>query len=160
MTDPPLRDSDSPDPDLPGPESAAPPPPPAEAAPARRGFWRRRWKLVVAGVLLAPVLFFACFTVMTLTWSYSEGQRSGVLQKLSRRGWICKTWEGELAMTTQPGVAPVIWSFSVRNEAAVRQLSTAIGRPLVLYYQEHQGIPTTCFGDTRYFVDSLRLVRR
>ncbi|MGH7559581.1 MAG: hypothetical protein ACRENB_01030 [Gemmatimonadales bacterium] len=148
MSEPPSKPDEVPPPDAPV-EADTPPP-------GKR--WWRRWKLWLAVALLTPVLLFTCYTLVTLTWSYSEGQRSGVLQKLSRRGWICKTWEGELAMTTQPGVAPTIWSFSVRKDVAARQLSTAIGRRVVLYYQEHQGIPTTCFGDTRYFIDSVRVV--
>lgn len=146
------------------PESTATPPDrepaaPAEpAAPPPKKKWWRRWKLWLALLALSPVLIFTCYTAVTLNWSYSEGQRSGVLQKFSRKGWVCKTWEGELAMSTQPGIAPVIWSFSARNDAAVRQLSIAIGRRVVLYYQEHRGIPTRCFGETQYFVDSLRIV--
>jgi hypothetical protein len=143
------------------PESAATPPVPEPAAPAApppKKKWWRRWKLWLALLALSPVLLFTCYTAVTLNWSYSEGQRSGVLQKFSRKGWVCKTWEGELAMSTQPGIAPVIWSFSARSDAAVRQLSIAIGRRVVLYYQEHRGIPTRCFGETPYFVDSLRIV--
>ena len=92
---------------------------------------------------------------LALSWSYSEGERAGVLQKFSRRGWVCKTYEGELAMSIVPGVAPTIWDFSVRDEPVVPRLSAAIGKRVVLHYTEHRGVPTTCFGQTAYFVDSV-----
>jgi hypothetical protein len=131
------------------PESAAPPP--------RRRWWRR-WKLWVAVVLISPVLLFVLYTMAALSWSYSEGTRAGYLQKFSHKGWICKTWEGELALTTVPGVAPVLWPFTVRNPAAARQLNLVLGRRVLLFYREHRGIPSRCFGDTNYFVDSVRIV--
>jgi len=36
--------------------------------------------------------------VITLQVVYSDGERVGYIQKISRKGWVCKTWEGELAM--------------------------------------------------------------
>src|SRR5918996_1045219 len=65
-------------------------------APKRRRF--ARWKVVVFGLLLIPVLVFALWTWWALSWAYSENDQSGWVQKLSRKGWICKTWEGELAV--------------------------------------------------------------
>jgi hypothetical protein len=130
------------------------PPPPS---PRRR--WWHRWKLILVIVLLTPVVLAALFTMVTLTWSYSNGQRAGYLQKFSRKGWLCKTWEGEIAMTTVPGVAPTIWEFTVRDDAAARQLNLALGRRVILYYREHRGIPSRCFGETNYFVDSARIVK-
>lgn len=140
----------------PEPESLAndaPPPPPA-----RRRWWHR-WKLILIILLLTPVVLAALFTMVTLTWSYSSGQRAGYLQKISRKGWLCKTWEGELAMTTVPGVAPTMWEFTVRDDAAARQLNLALGRRVILFYREHRGIPSRCFGETNYFVDSVRIVK-
>jgi hypothetical protein len=119
---------------------------------------RRRWKWILALVLLLPVLIVVLYTTIALSWAYSEGQRAGYLQKFSRKGWLCKTWEGELALTTVPGVAPTMWNFTVRNDATARQVNLALGRRVVVYYQEHRGVPTTCFGDTPYFVDSIRIV--
>jgi hypothetical protein len=140
------------------------PPPRAEgippsAPPPRRRRWWHRWKLILVIVLLTPVVLAALFTLVTLTWSYSNGQRAGYLQKFSRKGWLCKTWEGEIAMTTVPGVAPTFWEFTVRDEAAARQLNLALGRRVILYYREHRGIPSRCFGETNYFVDSARIVK-
>jgi hypothetical protein len=118
---------------------------------------RRRWPLFLA-LLLLPLLLFTLYVGMAFTWSYSEGQRAGVLQKFSRRGWLCKTYEGELAMSIVPGVTPTIWEFSVRNETVVPQLGAALGKRVVLHYSEHPGIPTTCFGNTAYFVDSVSVM--
>lgn len=145
-------------PDHPAAGSPDQPPPPAAAAPPRRRWWHR-WKLWLTLLVLFPVLLFALYTVIVFQWSYSEGQRAGYIQKFSRKGWLCKTWEGELAVTTVPGVAPEIWYFSVRRAAAAQQMNIALGRRAVLYYREHRGLPTTCFGDTRYFVDSLHVVK-
>lgn len=118
---------------------------------------RRRTKLILLGILLAPILIFTLYAVTALSIDYSEGERAGVLQKFSRKGWVCKTYEGELAMTTVPGVAPVIWEFSVRDEAVAEGLRKAIGRPVALHYREHRGVPTKCFGETRYFVDGVTI---
>ena len=142
----------------PPPEAGEVPPSPVPPPPVRRRWWQR-WKLILALVLLTPVLLVVLYTVVSLSWSYSEGQRAGYLQKFSKKGWLCKTWEGELALSTVPGVAPTMWDFTVRKESTARQLNLAIGRRVLLYYQEHRGVPTSCFGDTSYFVDSVRIVQ-
>ena len=118
---------------------------------------RLKTQLVVAAVLLAPLVGFALYMWLVLSWSYSEGERAGILQKFSRKGWICKTYEGELAMSIVPGVTPTIWDFSVRDDAVVTQINEALGKRVVLHYKEHRGIPTNCFGDTNYFVHSVRV---
>jgi hypothetical protein len=105
--------------------------------------------------VVIPFVLFSLYLGLMLSWNYSDGERAGVLQKFSHKGWICKTNEGELAMTTVPGVAPVIWSFSARDKNVVPQLRAAIGKRVVIHYTEHLGIPTTCFGQTGYFVDSV-----
>jgi hypothetical protein len=116
-----------------------------------------RGKWIVAGVLVVPVVLFVLYVVAALSWSYSEGERAGILQKFSHKGWICKTHEGELAMTTVPGVAPTLWNFSVRDDEVAQQLREHVGRRVVLHYSEHRGVPTSCFGETPYFVDSVEL---
>jgi hypothetical protein len=122
---------------------------------------RRRWKLKLLGaaLVLAPVLLFALYTLLALSWSYSDGQRAGVLQKFSRRGWLCKTYEGELAMSIVPGVAPTIWQFSVRDPTVVPKLNQALGHRVALHYTEHRGVPTQCFGTTDYYVDSVTSIQ-
>jgi hypothetical protein len=81
------------------------------------------------------------------------------VQKLSRKGWLCKTWEGELAMATAPGVPPQIFEFTVRDDSVARALTEDMGRGRVsLQYDEHRGVPTTCFGETSHFVVSYRMI--
>ena len=142
------------DPDAVPEGQAAAPPPPARPS--------RRWKLkaLLLGLVLLPVLFVAFYTAIMLNYAYSEGNRAGYLQKFSRKGWICKTYEGELAVTSVPGVAPTIWEFSVRSDDVARQLSDASGKRVVLFYEEHRGLPTRCFGATSYFVDSVVVTGR
>jgi hypothetical protein len=142
-------------------EPIPPDPTPGEVPPRpppRRRWWKT-WKFWVVVLLLTPVLLFVIYTATALSWSYSEGTRAGYLQKFSHKGWVCKTWEGELALTTVPGVAPTIWSFTVRSDAAARQLNVALGRRVLLFYREHKGIPSRCFGETNYFVDSVKIVQ-
>jgi hypothetical protein len=118
---------------------------------------KRRWGLIALGIVVIPVLLFSIYAGAALNWAYSEGERAGVLQKFSHKGWVCKTWEGEIAMTTVPGVAPVMWNFTVRDDQVAKQMSSAVGQRVVLHYQEHRGVPTKCFGETAYFVDSVTI---
>jgi hypothetical protein len=119
---------------------------------------KTRRKLLLLCLLLLPFLLFALYTWATLHFVYSSGERAGVVQKISRRGWICKTWEGELAMTTFPGVAPQIFPFTVRDDAVALQVQHAIGQLVALSYNQHRGIPGSCFGETEYFVTGVRPV--
>jgi len=119
---------------------------------ARRG---ARLALVLAALV---VMIMAGWTWLTLSWSYSVGERAGVLQKFSRKGWICKTYEGEVAQYVVSGVAPQIWYFSVRDEVVAQQLFKVVGQNVQLRYREHRGIPTNCFGDTPYFAESFTII--
>ncbi|KAB8037352.1 hypothetical protein [Janthinobacterium aquaticum] len=109
--------------------------------------------------LLAGGLFVAAYTWMALSFSYSEGERAGHLQKFSKRGWVCKTWEGELLLTALPGTIPEKFQFSVRDEAVARQLQAAAGKHIVVTYSQHKGVPTDCFGETEYYADKIVLSR-
>lgn len=111
-------------------------------------------KLVIIVALLILALPVA-WTWLTLNWSYSEGERAGVLQKFSRKGWLCKTYEGELAQYIVSGVAPQIWNFTVRDEQVATKMRALVGAKVQLHYAEHRGIPTSCFGDTGYYVDGI-----
>lgn len=114
---------------------------------------RKRWGLrILTMIVLLPAILIALWIAIALNWSYSEGSRAGYLQKFSRKGWICKTWEGELAMINLPGSTPQIFSFTVRSDSAARVLESLIGRRVEVKYQEHRGVPTSCFGDTQYYV--------
>lgn len=109
-------------------------------------------------VLLIPILGFAGWVWTTLNFSYSTGERSGTLQKFSNKGWVCKTWEGEIAMPTQPGVPPQIFTFSVRDEGVAQKLRAASGQRVTLTYDQHKGVPTDCFGETEYYVTSVNVL--
>ncbi len=117
---------------------------------SRGGWWK--WFFMP---LLILALGFAAYIWLALTWAYSEGERVGVLQKFSRKGYICKTEEGELAMYVVGGLSPQIWDFTVRNAAVAAQLNATAGQRVRLHYSEHRGLPTSCFGDTGYFVDAV-----
>lgn len=114
--------------------------------------------LVLVVVLGLLVVVFALYTLFTLHWSYSDGERAGILQKFSRKGWVFKTYEGELAMSIVPGVTPTIWEFSVRNRDVAEKLNAALGKRVALHYTEHRGVPTTWFAETPHFVDGFHLV--
>jgi len=122
-------------------------------APVRRS----RFKWYVLGFVAVLAAMVVLYTLLMLWWSYSDGERAGVLQKFSQRGWVCKTYEGELAMYVVAGVAPQIWSFSVRDETVVEELNKAVGQHVRLHYSEHRGLPTNCFGETDYFVDRVEI---
>jgi hypothetical protein len=108
--------------------------------------------------VLAVAALAAAYTWGSLQWSYSEGERAGYVQKLSRRGWVCKTWEGELAMVTMPGAIPEKFLFSVRSEGVAERINKNLGKRVALTYQQHVGVPSSCFGDTQYFVSAVTLV--
>jgi lysophospholipid acyltransferase (LPLAT)-like uncharacterized protein len=114
---------------------------------------------IVLSVLLALLLGFAAYVWLMLTWSYSTGERAGLLQKFSKKGWVCKTWEGELMLTAMPGAIPEKFEFTVRDEKLAAELVANAGRKVVLSYAQHKGLPSTCFGDTEYFVDKMELFR-
>jgi hypothetical protein len=113
------------------------------------------WLLALLVALAAAA---AGYTWLSLRWSYSEGERVGYVQKLSRKGWLCKTWEGELAMVTMPGAIPEKFYFSVRSDAIAEQLNRTLGKRVELKYQQHPGVPTSCFGETDYFVSEAKAV--
>jgi hypothetical protein len=114
----------------------------------------RRTGLILFLLLMLVVASSAAWAWASLSWSYSDGERAGVLQKFSRKGWICKTYEGELAQYVVAGVAPQIWAFSVRDSKVAAELNKLVGEKVQLHYTEHRGVPTQCFGETGYFVES------
>jgi hypothetical protein len=110
------------------------------------------------GFLFLLVLLFCLYTWLVLTWSYSAGERAGYVQKFSKKGWVCKTWEGELAMINMPGTLSEKFNFTVHDEAVVKKINESMGKRVSLVYEEHVGIPTSCFGDTGYFVKDILIV--
>src|SRR5258706_5187354 len=141
---------DSPDPraSLPGAARVAP----------RRPAWTRWLSRGLLVLLVGPALIVALYTWLALSFAYSNGERAGYVQKFSRKGWVCKTWEGELAMVSLPGNMAEVFRFTVRNDAVANQINQAIGQRVALSYEEHRGLPTSCFGDTQYFVVAVKPV--
>ena len=103
-------------------------------------------------LLLSAIALFSLYVYIALNWSYSSGERAGFLQKVSHKGWICKTWEGELSLVAMPGSAPEKFLFTVRDDAIAQKVSAAAGKRVTLNYEQHKGLPSSCFGDTDYFV--------
>jgi hypothetical protein len=131
-------------------------PPPTDTAPPRK---RRRLGCGLLLFLLVAVLLFGLYVWIALNYDYSSGERAGYVQKFSRKGWLCKTWEGELAMVNLPGAMPQIFSFSVRDDAVANQINQSLGQRVRLHYEQHKGIPTSCFGETEYFVTQAEPIR-
>lgn len=128
-------------------------------APPRKGRGILKWLILIGGlVVVLPLLAMFLWSVIALNWSYSEGERAGYVQKFSKKGWICKTWEGDLSMINIPGAAPERWTFTVRNDSVARVINSYMGRQVTLHYEEHPGVPTSCFGETRYYVTGVRPV--
>jgi len=139
----------------------APPATPTRATPPGLPAGRRRrgrWPLLLLVLLVLAGAGFALYAWATLTYSYSSGERAGYVQKFSHKGWLCKTWEGELAMVNLPGAMPEIFRFTVRDGAVAARLNQTMGQRVALHYEQHRGVPSSCFGDTEYFVTDVRPV--
>jgi hypothetical protein len=108
----------------------------------------KRLLLAVLVLLIVGVAYFA----VVLNWNFSAGERAGWVQKLSKKGWLCKTWEGEMAMVTMPGAMPEKFLFTVWDDAVAEDINKKMGKRVTLHYEEKVGLPTTCFGETRHFV--------
>lgn len=119
---------------------------------------KNRFIFTLIGILVVMAAVLAIYIALALTWSYSTGERAGFLQKISDKGWICKTWEGELSLVALPGAAPEKFLFTVRNAEVAKQVNAAVGKRVALNYEQHKGLPTSCFGETDYFVVGLKEV--
>jgi hypothetical protein len=108
-----------------------------------------KWPLIILVVL---GLLTAAYFAVVLSWSFSDGERAGWVQKLSRKGWVCKTWEGELSLISMPGAAQEKFLFTVPDDAVAAQINRFMGKRVTLHYEEKVGLPTSCFGDSRYFI--------
>ena len=108
------------------------------------------------GLILLAGGGFAGYVWLALHWSYSTGERAGYVQKFSHKGWICKTWEGELTLMTVPGAIPEKFFFSVRDDAVARRINSVMGKKVNLFYEQHKYVPTRCFGETEYFVSDVK----
>ena len=145
--------SDTPDKsDTPEPPASETPESDAPAPPIRPRKKRSKALMALFILLVVPAIIIALWIWVTLGYTYASGDRAGYVQKISKKGWICKTWEGELAMANLPGTMPQIFSFTVRADSIAELLEKNIGKQVSLTYEQHRGIPTTCFGETEYFV--------
>lgn len=124
-----------------------------------RGGSRRRWVLIVLGVVVVvPAALLAAWTAIALNWSYSHGERAGYIQKFSQKGWVCKTWEGEIAMVNVPGANQERFDFSVRDDSIAAAITRMMGSRVAISYEQHRGVPGACFGETQYFVTGVKAV--
>ena len=140
------------------PEVADTPPPAPTPAPAPAKKHHRGRNLLLL-LILIPAVIIALWSWVALGYAYSRGERAGYVQKLSKKGWLCKTWEGELAMVNLPGsVTPQIFNFTVRSDSIAQMIETDLGKRVSLTYEEHRGVPSSCFGETDYFVTNVRIV--
>jgi hypothetical protein len=128
------------------------------AAPSSVTGRKSSWLVWLFGFLLIIAVLFAGYTWIVLTWSYSQGERAGYVQKFSHKGWICKTWEGELAMVSLPGTVTDKFEFSVRDSAVAAKINETMGKRVSLAYDQHIGVPTSCFGETQHFVKGVKPV--
>ncbi len=111
-----------------------------------------KWLL---SLVLIGLVGITVYTWAMLNWSYGSGERAGYVQKFSNRGFICKTWEGELALVSMPGTMSEKFLFTVREDAVAQKINANLGKKVALKYEQHIGLPTTCFGETEYFVSDI-----
>ena len=121
----------------------------------QRGFGLVAWLGLIA---ILAVLSFASYIWLMFSWSYARGERAGWVQKLSEKGYVCKTWEGEMAMVTMPGSIPEKFLFTVRDDAVAEKIKAVMGKRVALDYEEHVGLITSCFGDTSHFVNDVKVL--
>jgi hypothetical protein len=112
---------------------------------------RKKAIRIAALLIVAVVVLCTGYVMIVLNWSYSKGERIGYVQKFSEKGWLCKTWEGELQMLPVPGALPEKFQFSVRDKAVISKINSSMGKKVSLFYEQHKGVPTTCFGESEYF---------
>ena len=115
---------------------------------------------IFLGLIVLPALLFSLYTWASLNWVYSSGERAGYVQKFSLKGYLCKTWEGEIVLVSMPGTQAEKFLFTVQDEAVAKKLNDSMGLRVKIHYQEHKGIPSSCFGETAYFVDHLIVLEK
>lgn len=149
-----MNDSESVPPDATPP---GPVPPVGSPSAPRRSFGRRHWgKLTTLLILGIPLAGLALWTVIGLNWTYSSGERAGYVQKISRKGWLCKTWEGTLYTDIAKGFRSDSFNFSIRDDSLAKVVEGLSGKRVAVQYDQHNLVPTSCFGDTEYFVSGVR----
>jgi hypothetical protein len=124
----------------------------APVAPSLGKKIRNKALITLLVLIIVPVLIIVLWIWIALGYSYASGERAGYIQKISKKGWLCKTWEGELAMANLPGTMPQIFTFTVRDDSVAHVIEQNAGKQVSLTYEQHRGVPTSCFGETEYFV--------
>lgn len=109
-------------------------------------------------IAIAAILLAAGYVFTVLNWSYSKGERIGYMQKFSEKGWLCKTWEGELQMLPVPGTLPEKFLFSVRDKTVIARINASLGKKVAVKYEQHKGVPTTCFGESEYYAVDIKVL--
>src|SRR4051812_25357645 len=111
-----------------------------------------------AAIFVAIAVLTGAYFWFVLSWSYSSGERAGWVQQFSNKGWLCKTWEGEMAMVSPPGSTADKFYFTVSDDAVATQVMKSMGKRVALQYEQKIVIPTRCFGDTRYYITGVVVV--
>jgi hypothetical protein len=133
---------------------------PAAATSRSRAIARRAWrgtKRLMLFSALGLVALAALYLLAAYSFTYSSGERAGYVQKFSKKGWLCKTWEGELAMANLPGAMPEKFEFTLHDDAVAAQINKSMGQRVTLTYEQKVGLPS-CFGDTPYWVTQVRAI--
>ena len=63
-----------------------------------------------------------------------------------------------MAMVTMPGAIPEKFLFSVRDDKVAEIINKYAGKRVSLVYEQHKGVPTSCFGETEYFIVDVKAV--
>lgn len=141
------------------PTAPSPAQPPAAVPVKPQKTFADRFARFVLIVVILGVVGFALYTWAALNYTYSEGERVGYARKLSSKGWVCKTWEGEISMTNAVGAQESVFAFTVRDPAVVEKFRSLEGKHVTIMYKERVGIPSSCFGDTPYHAYDVRAIR-
>jgi hypothetical protein len=130
-----------------------------ESATQKQPAPKKRFRKFLIIFTLALVLGFWLF-VLICGLSYSDGTRSGILTKVSRKGYVFKTYEGELNVggfnQGDGTILPAsIFKFSVRDDKVYRKLDSLQGRKVILSYKQ---VYKNFFwqGETDYFIHDVR----
>ena len=125
----------------------------------KKSFTRRHWgKLLISTIVAVPAIAITIWSGIALAYAYSSGERVGYIQKFSEKGWICKTHEGEIAMVNLPGQIANTFQFTVRDDSIAALINAAQGKRVAISYEQHKGVPISCFGETEYFVNGVKVL--
>lgn len=113
------------------------------------------WTAAILFLLLSFRIYWKYYNI------YSEGNRSGILQKFSKKGDIFKTYEGELVMSSitsniNATIASEKFFFSVKEDSIAKQMFDLEGKHVTLRYEQKRGhLPWN--GETDYFVNGIKI---